>query len=95
LDWTALPLKATTGVLGVTANVWSIGLAGGLLCLSAFVSGWRMTPFAAAATVVILFGASWGVPAIGPAADWMVAAGIGLVIYLPGVIYGEVEEDAS
>ncbi|QDV88360.1 serine/threonine-protein kinase [Planctomycetes bacterium TBK1r] len=89
LDGETLPLDATTDALGITVSLWSVGIAGMLLCLSAFVSGWRMTPFAVAATIVILFGAKLGLPGVGPAPAWMVAAAVGLVIYLPGVLYGE------
>ncbi|MGB1707590.1 MAG: hypothetical protein ACPHF4_07185, partial [Rubripirellula sp.] len=68
----------------------SVGLAGLLLALSAFVSGWRMTPFAALATVVILLGPAFGIPGLATSVPpWMVAAVIGLVIYVPGVIWGE------
>ncbi len=77
---------------------WSIGIAGILLAMSAFVSGWRMTISAVPATIVILFGATIGIPAIEvPLTDkvlqpWMVSALIGLLIYVPGVIYGETDE---
>jgi len=71
-------------------HAWSLGFAGLLLTLSSFVAGWRMTPFAAAATLVILFGPAWGIPGWGSViAPWMVAAVIGVVIYLPGIIWGE------
>lgn len=80
---------AQTDALGLHTSVWSVGIAGFFLCLSAFVSGWRMTPFAVVATIVILFGANLGIPAIGSVAPWMVAAAIGFVIYVPGIIYGE------
>jgi hypothetical protein len=89
MDLENLPGDATTDAFGESTGLWSLGIAGVALCLSAFVSGWRMTPFAVAATLTILFGANLGIPAIGPAAPWMVAALIGLVIYLPGIIYGE------
>ena len=89
LDGETIPLDATTEALGITVSLWSVGIAGVLLCLSAFVSGWRMTPFAVVATIVILFAANLGLPSVGPAQAWMVAAAIGLVIYLPGVLYGE------
>ncbi|QEF96186.1 Serine/threonine-protein kinase StkP [Stieleria maiorica] len=79
----------TTDALGQSTSLWSVGIAGALLCLSAFVSGWRMTPFAVVATIVILFGANLGLPGVGPAPAWIVAAAVGLVIYLPGVVYGE------
>ena len=49
-----------------------------------------MTPFATAATLVILFGPALGIPGWGAiVAPWMVAAVIGIVIYLPGIIWGE------
>ncbi|KAA5543766.1 protein kinase [Roseiconus nitratireducens] len=92
LDLQTLSTDAQADAFGGTTNVWSIGIAGVLLCFSAFVSGWRMTPFAVVATLVILFGPALGVPAVGPVAAWMVAALIGLVIYLPGVIFGEERE---
>ncbi|MCO8124970.1 serine/threonine protein kinase [Stieleria sp. TO1_6] len=94
IDLDALSADTQTDAFGGSTSVWSIGVAGLLLCLSAFVSGWRMTPFAVVATLVILFGAALGIPAIGPAAAWMVAAVIGLLIYLPGVLYGEVNPTA-
>ena len=85
----SLPGDATTDALGESTSLWSLGIAGVLLCLSAFVSGWRMTPFAIVATLVILFGANWGVPGFGPAESWMVAAAIGVVVYVPGYLFGE------
>ncbi|MEM8668309.1 MAG: serine/threonine-protein kinase [Planctomycetota bacterium] len=68
---------------------WSVGIASVLLMMSAFVSGWRMTPPAAIATFMILYGASLGIPAVGPLDAWVIATLTGLVIYLPGVIWGE------
>jgi serine/threonine protein kinase len=85
----SLPVDANTDAFGLSTSLWSLGIAGVLLCLSAFISGWRMTPFAIAATLVILFGAPIGIPAIGPASPWMVAASIGVAIYLPGILFGE------
>ena len=75
-----------------------MGIAGALLVMSAFVSGWRMTPFAVVATLVILFGESLGVPGFplpgfGEVKPWMVATAIGLVIYVPGVLFGESSAD--
>lgn len=87
-----LATDATTDALGGTMSVWQVGIAGVLLCLSAFVSGWRMTPFATVATLVILFGPALGVPAVGPASGWMVSALVGLVIYVPGILFGESKE---
>ena len=49
-----------------------------------------MTPFAAVASLVILFGPAFGIPGWTPSVpSWLVAAAIGAVIYLPGVIWGE------
>lgn len=94
----ALPVStgATTDALGWSTSVWSLGIAGLLLCLSAFVSGWRMTPFATVATLIILFGAALGIPpieipAVGQASAWSVSAVVGFLVYVPGVIYGERE----
>ena len=75
-----------------TDIVWSIGLAGLLLVMSSFVSGWRMTPFAIAATIVILFGASLGIPGVGVLKPWMVAGLAGIAIYVPGILFGESKE---
>ena len=74
------------------ACVGSLGLAGLLLCMSSFVSGWRMSPFATIATVVILFGPAIGVPAAGPLAAWIVAGAVGIAIYVPGIIWGDNKE---
>ncbi|MCG8649156.1 MAG: protein kinase [Pirellulales bacterium] len=72
---------------------WSIGIAGLLLAMSAFVSGWRMTPFAVAATIVILFGRSLGIPPVGESLHaWMVSALVGVAIYIPGILFGETKE---
>ncbi len=69
---------------------WSIGIAGLLLAMSAFVSGWRMTPFALVATIVILFGPRLGVPgAAGFLEPWMVSSLLGAAIYVPGIVFGE------
>ncbi|MCC9600469.1 bifunctional serine/threonine protein kinase/MFS transporter [Stieleria sp. JC731] len=84
--------NAETGVLGVTVSVWSIGIAGILLCMSAFVSGWRMSPFALVATLTILFGPRMGIPDVGLIQAWMIAAAAGMAVYIPGAIYGEEPE---
>ncbi len=75
------------------ASPWSVGIAGLLLMMSAFVSGWRITPPALIATVVILYGPSLGIPPLATLPSWMVAAIAGVVIYLPGVIWGESGEE--
>lgn len=77
-------------VLGTSP--WSVGAAGILMMMSAFVSGWRMTPFALLATIVILYGPAFGIPSVGPLKSWMIAALAGMVVYLPGVIWGETKE---
>ena len=82
--------ESESNLLGASTSHWSIGIAGLLLSLSAFVSGWRMTPFAVVATIVILFGPSLGIPTLGSMLQsWMIAAAIGMVIYVPGIIWGE------
>lgn len=91
LDLETLPADATTDSLGRSTSVWSVGLAGLLLCCSAFVSGWRMSPFAIVATLVILFGAGFGIPSVGAFSAWIIAAGVGVVIYVPGILFGERE----
>jgi hypothetical protein len=84
---------ATTSLLGITTNAWSIGLAGLLLAMSSFISGWRMSPFAAVATIVILFGPSFGIPGVGELLQpWMVAGLAGVAVYLPGIMFGETKE---
>lgn len=90
---TARETDATTSILGFTTNAWSIGLAGLLLAMSSFVSGWRMSPFAAVATIVILFGPSFGIPGVGELLQpWMVSGMAGVAVYLPGIIFGETKE---
>ena len=87
---TAANKEASTSLVVWDVQIWSLGLAGILLVLSGFVSGWRMTPFAAVASLVILFGPAFGIPGWTPSVpSWLVAAAIGAVIYLPGVIWGE------
>jgi hypothetical protein len=84
---------ATTSLLGITTNAWSIGLAGLLLAMSSLISGWRMSPFAAVATIVILFGPSFGIPGVGELLQpWMVAGLAGVAVYLPGIMFGETKE---
>ncbi|HHM12281.1 MAG TPA: hypothetical protein ENJ16_01910 [Planctomycetaceae bacterium] len=86
--------KSQAEMMGRKFNPWSVGIAGLLLVMSAFVSGWRMTPFAVAATIVILFGPQLGIPGFRDTlAPWMVAAGVGVLIYVPGVIFGETKEN--
>jgi len=86
----AKEVDATTSFLGFTTNAWSIGFAGLLLAMSSFVSGWRMSPFAAVATIVILFGPSLGIPGVGELLQpWMVSGLVGVAVYLPGMIFGE------
>ncbi|MEO1524728.1 MAG: protein kinase [Planctomycetota bacterium] len=89
LNLDTLPGDATTDSLGRSTSVWSIGIAGLLLCFSAFVSGWRMSPFAIVATLLILFGAGFGIPAAGPLPAWVVAAAAGVIVYVPGILFGE------
>ncbi len=91
---TATNAETSTLLFAWDIQVWSLGLAGLLLALSGFVSGWRMTPFATVASMVILFGPAFGIPGFTSfVPPWMVAAAIGIVIYLPGVIWGERADD--
>lgn len=86
-------LDAETNMLGSNTSAWSIGLAGLMLVMSAFVSGWRMTPFAIVATIVILFGPTLGIPGVGDLLKpWMVSGLAGIAIYVPGVLFGESKE---
>ena len=79
---------------GNRVSGWSLGIAGLLLVLSAFVSGWRMTPFALVATIVILAGPLIGIPGVGDRLQpWMVAALVGVALYIPGVLFGETNEE--
>ncbi|QDT01737.1 Serine/threonine-protein kinase PrkC [Rubripirellula lacrimiformis] len=79
-------------MMGKGINPWSIGVAGLLMAMSAFVSGWRMSIPATIATIVILLGPQIGISGWGDIVPpWMVAAGIGLLIYVPGIIFGETE----
>lgn len=75
-------------------NPVSIGAAGFLMILSAFVSGWRMTPFAVTATIVIIFGTAFGIPPIAVVPAWLVAIGAGIIIYVPGILIGETKASA-
>lgn len=82
-------LSAAPSLFGVSGI--SVGIAGLLLAMSSFVSGWRMTPVALVATIVIMFGAGFGIPNLGLPA-WLIAAGIGILVYIPGIIWGETNE---
>ncbi|TWU57913.1 serine/threonine protein kinase [Rubripirellula reticaptiva] len=76
--------------MGSNISPWSVGIAGLLMAMSAFVAGWRMSLPASIATIVILIGPALGIPAISeliPA--WITAAGIGVIIYIPGILFGE------
>jgi hypothetical protein len=96
----AASVNETGTAMLLGANPWSVGIAGLLLSMSAFVSGWRMTPFAVVATIVILFGPSFGISGFGDREDgsqliapWIVAGLAGVVVYLPGIIFGEAKEE--
>ncbi|MDG2221541.1 MAG: serine/threonine-protein kinase [Rubripirellula sp.] len=92
---------ATSNPEGVTnthllgSHPWSVGIAGLLLMLSAFVSGWRMTPPAIAASIIVLYGPNLGIPKLYQLTPWMVSAIVGIMIYVPGVIWGESPADSS
>ena len=82
--------QAKTELMGSRFSPWSVGIAGWLLVMSAFISGWRMTPFAIVATVAILLGPMLGIPGVSEMFEaWMVAAVVGVVIYIPGILFGE------
>lgn len=84
-----------TNETGNRVSGWSLGVSGLLLVLSAFVSGWRMTPFALVATIVILFGPLIGIPGVGDRLQpWMVAALVGVALYIPGILIGEANEES-
>ncbi|TWU51071.1 Serine/threonine-protein kinase StkP [Rubripirellula tenax] len=79
-----------TTMVGGGVSPWSVAVAGLLMAMSAFVSGWRMSIPAAIATVVILFGPSLGIPGVGDGIPaWAIAAAAGVVIYIPGILFGE------
>lgn len=78
----------------LASHPWSVGIAGLLLMFSAFVSGWRMTPPAIAATIMILYGPSLGIPHLYQLTPWMVSVLAGMIIYLPGIIWGESPTDS-
>ena len=49
-----------------------------------------MSPFAAVATIVILFGPSFGIPGVGELLQpWMVSGLAGVAVYVPGILFGE------
>jgi hypothetical protein len=52
-----------------------------------------MTPFAVVATLVILLGPILGIPDAGPLPAWIVSTIVGLVIYVPGIVFGETKEE--
>ncbi len=92
--------EATTGDATLTedakashASTWSLGFAGLFMAMSSFVSGWRMTPFAVVATIVILLGPLLGIPAAGPLPAWIVSIGVALLIYVPGIVFGESRDE--
>ncbi len=81
------PTSEVPKILG--ANIASLAVAGLLLVGSAFISGWRMTPFAFAAAAVVLWGSSLGVPGFGPVPAYLIAAIAGAAIMLPGALVSE------
>ena len=89
IDWMTLGRQADSATNAQGLNPFSIGAAGLLMLLSAFVSGWRMTPFAVVATLVIVFGSGFGIPSVSVVPAWLIALAAGIVIYVPGIIWGE------
>ncbi len=68
---------------------WAVGFAGLLVACSSFVTGWRMSLFAIPAAVIAIFGASFGIPAVGPIPAWVIACAGACVLMIPGVWFGE------
>jgi serine/threonine protein kinase len=71
------------------AHLVSVALAGFFLTASAFVSGWRMTPFAFVGAAICLWGASFGIPDIGPVPGYLIAAAAGIGVMIPGAWFSE------
>ncbi len=67
----------------------SIAIAGLMLVATAFVGGWRMTPFALLAAGITIGGSSLGIPSIGPLPSYATAAMMGLVVLVPGAMLSE------
>ncbi len=87
---TADQTESSSNLIGKSITPWSVAIAGLLLAMSAFVSGWRMSIPAIIATIVILLGPSLGIPGVGEAVSpWMVSALAGVIVYLPGIFFGE------
>ncbi len=71
------------------ARLPSVALASLLLIGSAFVSGWRMTPFAIVAAGIALWGSHFGIPAIGPIPAYAMSAAAAIVLIVPGAMISE------
>jgi len=67
-------------------RVISLAIAGLILIASAFVSGWKMTPFALLAAAIAMLGPAMGIPPIGPLPASVLAAGAALLVLVPGVL---------
>jgi len=80
------PLSEAT-IFGI--RVMSLAIAGLLLIASAFVSGWRMTPFALLAAAAAMLGPAMGVPSIGPLPAPILAAAVALIILVFGLLLRE------
>ena len=71
------------------ARIPSVALASILMIGSAFVSGWRMTPFAIVAAGIALWGSYFGIQAIGPIPAYAISAAAALVLMVPGAMISE------
>jgi len=41
-----------------------------------------------------LFGTAWGIPSFGDSVQpWMSAVVVGIIVYIPGILFGEQQED--
>jgi serine/threonine protein kinase len=70
---------------------FAVGIAGLMMAMSAFISGWRMSLFAIPAIVIAIVGPHLGIPDIGPVAAWAVSCAAAFLLMIPGAIVSESE----
>jgi eukaryotic-like serine/threonine-protein kinase len=70
---------------------FAVGIAGLMMALSAFISGWRMSLFAIPAIAIAIVGPHLGIPDVGPVAAWAVSCAAAFVLMIPGAIVSESE----